>query len=170
MAKSKHIKLFYSLLLITLLSSCGIYRFNDAVIDPSIKTIKLNFIDNKARYINPQFSPKLNDRLQQKITNQTKLTRITTDDADYQISGSVTTYDPTITVGVSNRQASTNRLTVTIHIVFKNLPKNDKQEFDVTRSFDYDANLSFSQAEARLMDEVVRNMVDEIFNKIFSDW
>lgn len=163
-------KYAYALLLLMLFSGCGIYRFNDAVIDPTIKTIKLGFIDNKARYINPQFSPKLNDKLQQKITGQTKLTRVTTDDADYQISGTVTNYDPTITVGVSNRQASTNRLTVTVHIIFKNLPKNDTQEFDVTRSFDYDANLSFNQAEARLMDEVVRNMVDEIFNRIFSNW
>lgn len=163
-------KYAYALLLLTLFSGCGIYRFNDAVIDPSIKTIKLGFIDNKARYINPQFSPKLNDKLQQKITGQTKLTRVNTDDADYQISGTVTNYDPTITVGVSNRQASTNRLTVTVHIIFKNLPKNDTQEFDVTRSFDYDANLSFNQAEARLMEEVVRNMVDEIFNRIFSNW
>lgn len=149
---------------------CGIYKFNDASIDPKVKTIKLGFIENKARYINPQLSPKLNDRLQQKITNQTKLTRVTNDDAHYVINGAIMTYDGTQTVGVSNRQASTNRLTVTIHIVLKKNLDNETKEFDVSRSFDYSANLSFTQAETQLLDEVVRNMVDEIFNRIFSDW
>lgn len=155
---------------IVLMSACGIYKFNDATIDPRYKTIKLGFIENKARYINPQLSPRLNDKLQQKITNQTKLTRVSNDDADFIINGAITTYDGTQTVGVSNRQASTNRLTVTIHIVLRKNIDNETKEFDVSRSFDYSANLAFNTAEAQLLDEVVRNMVDEIFNRIFSDW
>ena len=152
-------------------TSCKVkYGFNDAVIDPKVKTIKLGFIDNKAQYINPQLSPKLNDKLQQKITNQTKLTRVTSDDAHYIVNGSITTYNGTQTVGVSNRQASTNRLTVTIHIEFRKTLDNIKEEFDVSRSFDYSANLAFNTAEAQLLDEVVRNMVDEIFNRLFSNW
>lgn len=158
------------LLLTVVLSSCGIYKFTDASIDPRYKTIKLGFIENKARYINPQLSPKLNDRLQQKITNQTKLTRVTADDADFVISGAIITYDGTQTVGVSNRQASTNRLTVSIRIKLRKNIDNEEKEFDVSRSFDYSANLAFNTAEAQLLDEVIRNMVDEIFNRIFSDW
>lgn len=163
---------FLTLVLLTVLfAGCKVqYKFNDASIDPKVKTIKLNFIDNKASYINPQLSPKLNDKLQQKITNQTKLTRVTTDDAHYIVGGSITTYNGTQTVGVSNRQASTNRLTVTIHIVFNKTLDNQKEEFDVSRSFDYSANLAFNTAEAQLLDEVVRNMVDEIFNRLFSNW
>lgn len=154
-----------------LLVACSVsYKFNDATIDPKVKTIKLEFIQNKARYINPQLSPKLNDRLQQKITNQTKLTRVTSDDAHYIVSGYIQTYDGTQTVGVSNRQASTNRLTVTIKINFKKTLDNVSEDFEVSRSFDYSANLSFNQAEAQLLDEVVRNMVDEIFNRLFSNW
>jgi hypothetical protein len=91
------------------LTSCGIYKFNDASIDPAVKTIKLGFIENRARYVNPQLSPKLNDKWQLKIASQTKLTRTTSDDAHYIISGTVTNYDASQTVGVSNQQASTNR-------------------------------------------------------------
>jgi outer membrane lipopolysaccharide assembly protein LptE/RlpB len=159
------------MLLTMVFAACKVtYKFNDASIDPKVKTIKLGFIDNKAQYINPQLSPKLNDKLQQKITNQTKLTRVTNDDAHYVINGSITTYNGTQTVGISNRQASTNRLTVTIHIVFRKNLDNVTEEFDVSRSFDYSANLSFNTAEAQLLDEVVRNMVDEIFNRLFSNW
>jgi len=64
-------------------------------------------------------SPKLTDKLLVKITNQTKLTRTNSDDAHYVINGTITNYDPSQTVGVSAQQASTNRLTVTVHIILK---------------------------------------------------
>jgi hypothetical protein len=44
------------------------------------------------------------------------------------------------------------------------------QEADVSRSFDFSANQSLQAAEAALLDEMVRNLTDEIFNRIFSDW
>lgn len=152
------------------LCSCGVYKFKDAVIDPSIKTVKIFQIENKARYINPQFSPKLTDKLLQKITSGTKLTRTNSDTAHYVISGTITTYDGTQTVGVSSQQANTNRFTVGVHIVWRKNLKNETEEFDVSRSFDYSANLSFQTAESQLMDEVIRSLTDDIFNHIFSNW
>ncbi|MFM9021548.1 MAG: LptE family protein [Sediminibacterium sp.] len=155
---------------ILLMYSCGLYRFNDASIDPNIKTVKIGYIDNKARYINPQFAAKLTDRIQQKIISATKLTRTNNDDADYVITGVITNYDGSQTVGVSSTQAAANRLTVTVHIVLRNNKDNKTDEFDVSRSFDYPATQSFSVAEAQLSDEVVRNLTDDIFNRIFSNW
>ena len=74
-----HTKKYFNLFIVAtiLLTSCGIYKFNDASIDPAVKTIKLGFIENRARYVNPQLSPKLNDKWQLKIASQTKLTRTT---------------------------------------------------------------------------------------------
>jgi carbon monoxide dehydrogenase subunit G len=159
------------LLLISLsLSGCFVYKFNDAVIPTNVKTVKIGFIENRARYVNPQLSPKLTDKLQSKITGQTKLTRTNNDDADYVISGAITNYDPSQTVGVSAQQASTNRLTVTVHIVLRKTLENKVEEFDVSRSFDFSANLTLQQAEGQLLDEVVRNLTDEIFNRIFNNW
>ena len=98
----------------SLLSGCGIYSFKDAIIPDNVKTVKIGFIENKARYVNPQLAPLLTDKLQQKIIGQTKLTRTNSDDAHYQIYATITNYDPTQTVGVSAQQATTNRLTVTV--------------------------------------------------------
>ena len=149
---------------------CGIYKFNDASIDPAVKTVKIEYIQNKARYVNPQFAQKLTDKIQQKITTGTKLTRTNDDAAHYIISGTVTTYDGTQTVGVSNQQANTNRLTITVHMTLRKTLENKTEEFDVSRSFDYSANLSFNTAEAQLVDEAVRSLTDDIFNRIFSNW
>lgn len=159
-----------ALVVFAIITSCGIYSFKDAVIPENVKTIKIGFIENKARYVNPQLAPLLTDKLQQKILGQTKLTRTNSDDAHYQIFATITNYDPTQTVGVSERQASTNRLTVTVHVVLKKTLENKEQEFDVSRNFDFSANLSLSQAEAQLMDDIVRNISDDIFNQIFSNW
>ena len=170
--KNKLLPIHFVIFLIatTLLCSCGIYSFKDAVIPENVKTIKIGFIENKARYVNPQLAPLLTDKLQQKILGQTKLTRTNSDDAHYQIYATITNYDPSQTVGVSERQASTNRLTVTVHVVLKKTLDNKEQEFDVSRNFDFSANLSLSQAEAQLMDDIVRNISDDIFNQIFSNW
>src|SRR5215831_20912378 len=76
-----------------LFSSCGVYTFRDVSIDYSkYKTIKIDFIENRASYKNPQLSPKLTDALQQKIANQTKLVRTNNDNANYRVSGYISTY------------------------------------------------------------------------------
>ena len=63
------------------LSSCG-YSFKDVSIPPEIKTVRVQYIKNKARYVNPQLSPQLTERLRLKINNQTRLTNVQSDDAE----------------------------------------------------------------------------------------
>src|ERR1044071_8576619 len=99
----------------------GCYTFKDiGSIPKEVKTFRVNYIENRARYINPQLSPQLTDKLRQKITGQTRLTGISGDDAHFDISGLVTSYNVT-TSGISpngqngQQQASINRLTVTVH-------------------------------------------------------
>lgn len=151
------------------LVSCGVYTFRDVSIPPEIKTFKVNFIENRASYKNPQLSARLTDQLQQKIANQTRLTSITSDDANYIISGYISTYAVT-TAGISNEQAATNRLTVGVHIDLLNTLDNKKTPYDISRDFDFSAGLTLSQAEGRLLDDIIKNMTDEIFNRIFSNW
>src|ERR1700712_2149679 len=120
----KHIKFSMQLALVAILltsvAGCRVYRFRDVNIDPDIKTVKVNYIVNKARYKNPQLSPQLSDKLRQKINNQTRLTQIQGDDANLEISGTITAYDPTLTSGISNQQAATNRLNISVSISIKN--------------------------------------------------
>lgn len=149
----------------------GTCRFSmkDVSIEPDAKTVKVNFIENKARYINPLLSPRLTDKLRQKIVNQTRLSQ-TNGEADYEISGTVTDYSVS-TSGIANQQAASNNLNVTVSIVFKNRvdPKRNF-ESSITRNFPFSSSKSLQQAEAELNEQVINNLVDEIFNKIFSNW
>src|SRR5690349_17396947 len=73
----------------------GCYSFKDVSIPPEIKTFRVNYIENKARYINPQLSPQLTDKLRQKINSQTRLSGVQSEDAHFDISGQVTGYNVT---------------------------------------------------------------------------
>jgi len=154
---------------ITLLFS-GCYTFKDVSIPREVKTFRVNYIENKARYINPQLAPQLTDKLRQKIMGQTRLAGVQTDDAHYDIYGTVSTYNVT-TSGIANNTAATQRLTVGVHIIFKNtLDASKNFEADVSRNFDFSASLSLTDAENQLTPDIIKNMVDEIFNRIFSNW
>jgi hypothetical protein len=150
-------------------SSCRIYKFNEATVPDSIKTVKVNFIENRARYINPQLSPSLTDKLRQKITGQTRLTQTNGDNPDWEISGQITNYSFT-TSAISNQQVVNNRLTVGVHIVLYDRKSETTKEHDVSRSFEFKGDQSFQQAENALGQEMVRTLTDEIFNKLFSNW
>jgi hypothetical protein len=170
----KHLKISLQVALVAMLfvgsAGCRVYRFKDVNIDPDIKTVKVNYIENKARYKNPQLSPQLSDKLRQKINNQTSLTQVQNDDANLEISGTITDYSPT-TSGISSQQAATNRLTVSVSISIKNRIDDKKsREEVVTRNFDFAASLSLDQAEAQLNSTIIQNLTDEIFNRIFSNW
>lgn len=156
-------------------TGCGIYSFQDKNPLPSdIKTVYIPFIENEALYRNPQLSPNLTDRLQQKVIRQTKLSPVkSTDAANLLIIATVKDYS-VITSGVSTSngqtQSSINRLTVSVHVTITDQIRNSVREADVSRSFDFPANQTLQQAENALLDEMVRNLSDEIFNRIFSDW
>ncbi|MBW7893056.1 MAG: LptE family protein [Chitinophagaceae bacterium] len=161
--------LWLSLALVSVQATCN-YTFKDVSIPPEVKTVSVNYIENRARYINPQLSPQLTDKLRQKITGQTRLTIVNSDDAHYDIGGYITDFSVN-TSGISGKEASSNNLNVTVHIIFKNrLDEKKNFESDVTRNFPFSATMSFTDAQNRLMDDILKNMADDIFNKIFSNW
>jgi outer membrane lipopolysaccharide assembly protein LptE/RlpB len=164
--------IFLILFVVSVFSGCKFpYSFTGASVPAEIKTVRVQYIDNKARYINSQLSPQITDKLRQKILSQTKLTQVKNDNADWDISGFISQYDVT-TSGISAQQVATNRLTVAINITLLNRkePNKEPQNFSISRSFDFSANLTLPQAEQKLNDEMIRNLVDEIFNRIFSNW
>jgi len=129
----------------------------------------VNFLENHARYINPQLSQKLTDKLRQKIIGQTRLSQTNSDNADWEISGFITDYSFS-TSAISGQQVTNNRLTVAVHIILNNHKADKTQDYDVSRSFEFKGDKSFQQAEAELGDEMIRTLTDEIFNKLFSNW
>jgi Lipopolysaccharide-assembly len=168
-------KIFFFLTLCTICSiaffnsSCGIYKFKDVSFPDSIKTFKVNPIENRATYVNTQLSPQLTDKLRRKIISQTKLKQTNGDNPDWEISGTITDYSFS-TSGISNQQTASNRLNVTVHIIRSDLKSGDSKEYNVTRNFDFPASQSLQQAESSLLNDMIRGLSDDIFNQLFSTW
>ena len=165
---------FYGLLGVLLFSlsfaTCKYSTHDTAPIPPDIKTFRVNYFENKARYVNPQLTPQITEGLKQKIIGETRLTQTNNDDANYDISGYLSDYSVS-TTGISGNTASTNRLNVTFHLIFKNSLDNTKNfEADLTSNYDFSAQLTLPEAESQLTPQIVKNVTDAIFNRIFSNW
>lgn len=152
-------------------ATCKYSTKDTAPIPAEVKTFRVNYFENKARYINPQLAPRLTEALKQKIISQTRL-RQTNDEGDYDIAGYISDYSVT-TSGVANQSAGTNRLNVSFHLIFRNTTDPDPKksfEADITTNYDFSAGLSLPEAEAQLADKILKNLTDGIFNRIFSNW
>lgn len=168
--RNKYSIALLALLLATLpvITGCKIYKFRDVSIPPEVNTFKVNFIENKATYINPQISPQLTDKLRQKIVTQTRLNQ-TNGDADWEISASITDYSFS-TSGISNQQSTTNRINVTVQIELNDLVKGVVTPLSVSRNFDFPSTQTIQQAEVSLLNDIIKGLSDDIFNRLFSNW
>ena len=114
--------------------------------------------------------PQLTEKVRQRIIGQTRLRQTNSDDAHYDISGYLTDFSVS-TTGIANQNASTNRLNVTFHLIFKNrLNQKNDFEADITNNYDFSAQKTFDQAQAELGNIILKNLTDGIFSKIFSNW
>ena len=147
------------------------YSFKDTSPIPSeIKTFRVSYLENKARYVNTQLSPQLTEKLKDKIRGNTRLRQVNEDSAHYDIGGYVSDYTVS-TSGISGTTASSNRLSVSFHLIFKNnLDISKNFESDITTNYDFNASQNLSQAESSLTPDIIKNTIDGIFNKIFSNW
>ena len=153
-------------------ATCKYSTKDTAPIPTEIKTFRVNYFENKARYVNPQITPQLTEKLKQKIISQTRLRQTNNDDAHYDISGYLSDYSVS-TSGVANQTAGTNRINVTFHLIFKNtLDPDPKKSFeaDLTSNYDFPASQTLQQAEASKGELIVKTITDAIFNRIFSNW
>ncbi len=164
-------RLLLALLISMSFAGCGVYSFSGASVEG--KTIRFLVLENKARNVVPTLSPTLTEKIRNRILSQTGLTPVTspTSEADYEMSGAITTYEVTVSGVQNTQQASQNRLTIGVQMVFKN-KINPKADFTQTfsRFSDFPANQSLQAVETRLIDDIGTQLADDIFNKAFVNW
>ncbi|MBP3763805.1 MAG: LptE family protein [Bacteroidales bacterium] len=158
-------------LLALLAAGCtGGYSFTGASIPPGAKTISVATFPNYASTVNPQLSQKLTDALTQMFSSQTSLD-VTPGEGDLQVSGEITGYDTRASALSSSDEVSMNRLTVTVKVRFVNL-KDPEADFEqsFSRYRDYAASRDFSSVESGLVEEIVAELCEDIFNKAVVNW
>ena len=155
--------------IILLIASCGVYSFTGASIQG--KTINIHALENRAQNVVPTLTATLTDKIRSRILSQTGLAPQNNDNTDYDLSGSISMYQVTVS-GVQNTQeASQNRLTISLIVNFKNR-LDEKASFTqtFTRFADFPATQTLQSAEARLIDDLGNQLAVDIFNKAFVNW
>jgi hypothetical protein len=161
---------FFSLIFI-ILSGCSIkYSFTGASVSPDIKSYSVYNFSYRAKLVNPTLNDYFVEQLRDKFTRQTSLD-YKNEGGDLEFEGSITGYDVQPISIKSDDQAAGNRLTIKINVKFTN-NKNHEQDFETEFSAyaDFSSDLILSDVEDSLVEEIIKNIVEDIYNKSVANW
>lgn len=146
------------------------YSFSGASISPDVKTISVQYFQNRASLVQPGLSQNLTNALIDKCRAETSL-KFINDIGDVNFEGEISDYNTRpLTVGADAR-AATNRFSITVKVKYTNAIQPDfSYEQTFSRYADYPSNLDLSQVEDELSEEIIEMIVEDIFNQAFVNW
>jgi len=156
---------------ILLLSGCKVsYSFSGASISPDVKTISIQYFQNRASLVQPGLSQNLTDAFIDKCKSQTNLGFVN-GIGDVNFEGEITDYNTRPLTVSADAQAATNRFTITVKIKFTNaIDPTLSYEQSFSRYEDYDSALSLGDVEDSLSEKIIELLIEDIFNKAFVNW
>jgi len=156
---------------ILLLSGCKVsYSFSGASISPDVKTISIQYFQNRASLVQPGLSQNLTDAFIDKCKSQTNLGFVN-GIGDVNFEGEITDYNTRPLTVSADAQAATNRFTITVKVKFTNaIDPTLSYEQSFSRYEDYDSALSLGDVEDSLSGKIIELLIEDIFNKAFVNW
>ena len=157
---------------VMLMPGCTIsYKLNGASIDyNTIKTITVETFSNRAAYQWAPMAPMFNTSLSDKYNHQTKLRQVKRD-GDLVLSGEITSYDQTNKSIAADGYSSMVQLKMTVKVKFTN---NKKHDDDFDRSFsasrEYDSSQQLAAVQEELVQQMIDDIVDQVFNATVANW
>ena len=151
-------------------ASCGIYSFSGTSIQPDVQTVTIDYFGYSALKVNPNLSNDLTEAVKNQFRKMTRLEQVDTD-GDIEILGEVTGYNVQASAVTADEVVAQNRLTVTIKITFTNrkYPEEDFEK-NFSQYADYDSTNSLDAVESSLCEEIIKKLVDDIFNATVANW
>ncbi|HBH83152.1 MAG: hypothetical protein A2X05_17435 [Bacteroidetes bacterium GWE2_41_25] len=168
---SIHKIIFLFLVVTSLAIGCKVsYSFSGASISPMIRSLSVQYFQNRAALVQPGLDQKFTDALTDKCKSQTNL-EIVSNLGDVNFEGEITEYRTAPLTVAADAYAAMNRFTVTVRVKYTNSVDTDLS-FDQTfsRYEDYDSNLNLSDVEQDLVEKIVEMIIEDIFNKAFVNW
>lgn len=146
------------------------YSFTGASISPDVKTISIQYFQNRASVVQPSLSQYITDELINKCKSQTNLSFIS-GAGDVNFEGEITDYNTTPLTVSGDARAAMNRFTISVKVKFTNIIEPTMSYDQVFSRFeDYDSTLDLSQVEQELTEKIIKMIIEDIFNKAFANW
>lgn len=166
----KKIVLLY-IAFVLILTSCKVkYSLSGATIPPEAKTISVAFFANNTTLGAPSLSQRFTEKLRDMVSSQTNLA-LMSQNGDLQFEGFIADYNIAPVAIQSTDQANLNRLTISVNVKYSNrfdATKNFEQAF--TRFADYSSQKSIESMEPELVQEIFRQITEDVFNRAFNNW
>lgn len=161
-----------STLLVCLLVGCTVsYKLNGASIDyNTTRTIQLDDFPLRSAYVWAPMHSMFNNELSDAYARQTKLRQVKRN-GDLQLSGEITEYSQYNKAVSADGYSSQTQLKMTVNVRFVN---NKKHADDFERSFsataEYDASQQLNSVQEELVTQMIKDIVDQIFNATVANW
>lgn len=153
-----------------LLTSCGIYSFTGASISPEAETVSIAYFQNNAPMVQPTLSNTITESLKEKFLSQTSLDLLGSN-GDLHFEGSIVGYKVKPIAIQANETAAKNRLTISVKVDFSNaLEKHNNYSKTFSRYADYSSTENLSSVEEDLIEQIVTELIDDIFNQAVANW
>lgn len=159
-------------LLAVVVTACSVsYSFNGASINyDETKTIQIAEFPIRAAYVWAPMRVLFNDELKDMYTKHTKLQQVRRN-GDLQLEGEITQYQQR-NKGVSSEGYSTQtELSMTVNVRFVNTVHHEQdfeQQFTATST--YESSQSLNAVQEQLVTEMVKNIVEQIYNATVANW
>lgn len=168
----KHILRIISVVsLVLLVFGCKVkYSLKGTTIPEEAKTISVGFFTNNTTLGAPSLSQRFTEKLRDMVSSQTRLALVS-NNGDLQFEGYLSDYNVAPVAIQSTDLAGLNRLTISVNVKYSNkfdAGKNFEQVF--TRFADFKATESINAKEAELVQEIFRQITEDVFNRAFNNW
>lgn len=162
---------YFVIIILAVFTSCKVkYSLNGASIPPEAKTISVAFFTNNTTLGAPSLSQRFTEKLRDMVSSQTNLA-LMSQNGDLQFSGYIAEYNVAPVAIQSTDVAGSNRLTITVNVKYSNkfdAGKNFEQNF--TRFADFKSTESIASKESELVQEIFRQITEDVFNRAFNNW
>ena len=164
-----------SFLLGVVMSSCypTSVGFKDNSLDPNLESFSVLNFELTAPNAPMNYPVNFTEFLKDGILGNTKLKLLKTDMPDVHLifSGVITQYDISPVSIQGDSQAALTRLTIAMTIEVENSLDPEKSFTVRPRRFaDYDSNQDLNAVEAQLLEDINQQILQDILNKLQSDW
>ena len=164
-------KQIISIVLVSIfITSCGIYSFTGASIPAEAKTVSVAYFTTTATNAPSSLNQTITEGLKDLFLSQTSL-NLTALEGDLSFSGEITKYQISPMAIQANETAGQNRLTIAIKGKYNN-SFDDKQNFEsiFSRYRDFNSSENFADVETILIEEITKELLEDVFNKAFVNW
>jgi len=133
------------------------------------KSISISFFPNQAALVQPTLSQSFTEDLRNFFQTQSPLSLVQKG-GDLLVEGAITDYS-VAPVGIGNQTASSNRLSISVRVIFTNsLDATKDFETTFSRFADFPSSQNLVSVERELISQINQQLIQDIFNKALINW